>query len=79
MQNTQWMPLPTKDFEAAKRQYLELYGSTLVTNRYLGVALLDLVRVVILPGLVAKTARLHLALIEQFLEGLASGNVTSVV
>jgi type IV secretion system protein VirB5 len=34
------LPPPAKDFEAAKGQYLELYGSVAVMNTYLKVALL---------------------------------------
>ena len=30
MPETEWMPLQSKDFDAAKRQYLELYGSLAV-------------------------------------------------
>ncbi len=33
-------PRPTKDFNAAKRQYMEQFGSALVTNTYLKIALL---------------------------------------
>ena len=40
MPNT-WMP-PTNDFEAAKRQYVELYGSVAVMNTYLKIAVLCL-------------------------------------
>ena len=36
------MPLPTKDFNAAKRQFVELYGSTAVMNTYLKIAVLAL-------------------------------------
>ena len=35
-----WMPPPTKDFAAAKRQYVELYGSLAVMNTYLKIAVL---------------------------------------
>jgi type IV secretion system protein VirB5 len=34
------MPLPTHSFDAAKRQYLELYGSIAVMNTYLKIAVL---------------------------------------
>ena len=33
------IPMPEKTMLSAKRQYMELYGSTLVTNTYLKVAL----------------------------------------
>src|SRR5437870_5574896 len=39
---THWMPPPTKDFKAAKRQYVEQFGSIMVSNRYLKVAVLAL-------------------------------------
>ena len=32
--NMQLLPQPTKDFNDAKRQYMEQYGSALVTNSY---------------------------------------------
>ena len=35
------MPLPTKDFHAAKRQFVELYGSLAVMNTYLKIAVLE--------------------------------------
>src|SRR6266700_4134996 len=35
-------PLPTHSFDAAKRQYLELYGSIAVMNTYLKIAVLCL-------------------------------------
>jgi len=37
-----WMPPPKKDFKAAKRQFVELYGSTAVMNTYLKIAVLAL-------------------------------------
>jgi len=37
-----WMPPPEKDYAAAKRQYVELYGSLAVMNTYLKVAVLAL-------------------------------------
>ena len=40
--NMQLLPQPTKDFNDAKRQYMEQYGSALVTNSYLRIALLCL-------------------------------------
>jgi type IV secretory pathway TrbF-like protein len=39
MPDTQWMPPPVNDFDVAKRQYLELYGSVAVMNTYLKIAL----------------------------------------
>jgi type IV secretion system protein VirB5 len=39
---TTWMPAPTKDYAAAKRQYVELYGSLAVMNTYLKIAVLAL-------------------------------------
>jgi type IV secretion system protein VirB5 len=47
---TTWIP-PTRDFEAAQRQYVELYGSVAVMNTYLKIALLCLCAVIV--GLVA--------------------------
>lgn len=52
------MPPPTKDYEAAKRQFVELYGSLAVMNTYLKIALLALCTVVV--GLIVlnfKTAQ----------------------
>ena len=34
------LPPPVKTFNDARQQYMEQYGSTLVTNRYLRVAIL---------------------------------------
>lgn len=42
MPETNWIPPAVKDFQAAKSQYLELYGSTAVMNTYLKIALLCL-------------------------------------
>ncbi|PWT96947.1 MAG: hypothetical protein C5B51_32315 [Terriglobia bacterium] len=39
---TAWMAPPTKDYAAAKRQYLELYGSLAVMNTYLKITVLCL-------------------------------------
>jgi type IV secretory pathway TrbF-like protein len=39
---TQFLPPPAKDFNDAKRQYMEHFGSALVTNMYLRVAVLCL-------------------------------------
>src|SRR6266498_2085814 len=51
MSETQWMPRPTKDLNAAKRQFFELYGSLAVMNTYLKIAVLCLCLVCV--GLVA--------------------------
>jgi type IV secretion system protein VirB5 len=40
MTDTQWMPPETKDYQAAKRQFVELHGSITVMNTYLKIALL---------------------------------------
>jgi type IV secretory pathway TrbF-like protein len=37
---TPWMPPPAKDFNAARRQYVEQFGSVLVMNTYLKITLL---------------------------------------
>ena len=37
---TQFLPPPGKDFNDAKRQYTEQFGSSLVTNMYLRIAVL---------------------------------------
>ena len=42
MPNTLWMPPPSKDFTSAKRQFVELYGSTRVMNTYLKIVVLCL-------------------------------------
>ncbi len=42
MSATLWMPPPTKDFNAARHQYVEHFGSTLVTNSYLKIAVFAL-------------------------------------
>src|SRR5437867_4617951 len=39
---TSWMPPIEKDYNAAKRQYVEQYGSVLVMNTYLKIAVLAL-------------------------------------
>src|SRR5258708_4252233 len=39
---TAWMPPPEKDYAAAKRQFVEIYGSTAVMNAYLRIALVAL-------------------------------------
>src|SRR5438128_3435968 len=40
MSKTLWMPPPEKDYAAARRQFVEHYGSTAVTNTYLKIALI---------------------------------------
>jgi len=40
MSATHWMPPPAKDFNAAKRQYVEQFGSIIVSNTYLKIAVL---------------------------------------
>lgn len=57
MANT-WMP-PTNDFEAAKQQYVELYGSVAVMNTYLKIAVLCLCLVSV--GLVALDLKTYAA------------------
>lgn len=42
MSDMLWMPPPGKDFKSAKRQFVELYGSTAVMNTYLKIALVCL-------------------------------------
>ena len=53
------MPPPTKDYAAAKRQFLELYGSLAVMNTYLKIALLSLCLVAL--GLIALNFRTYAA------------------
>ena len=56
MTETAWMPSSSKDFEAGKRQFLELYGSLAVMNTYLKIAVLCLCAVVLaLASLDIKT------------------------
>jgi hypothetical protein len=47
MEPTPWMPPPEKDYAAAQRQYVELYGSVAVMNTYLKIAVLSLCLVVL--------------------------------
>src|SRR6266849_3944266 len=47
MSAAHWMPPPTKDFNAAKRQYVEQFGSVLVMNTYLKIAVLALCLVIL--------------------------------
>lgn len=55
MTSTVWAPAPEKDFNAAQRAYVEQFGSILVTNTYLKVAVVILCGVVLaLAGLSAK-------------------------
>lgn len=51
------VPLPTTDYQAAKRQYLEQFGSTLVMNTYLKIALLALSLVCL--GLIALNVKTY--------------------
>jgi type IV secretory pathway TrbF-like protein len=44
---TPCIPAPAKDYNAAKRQYVEQYGSVLVMNTYLKIAVLALSIVVL--------------------------------
>ena len=46
MKEIPWEPPQTKNYEAAKRQYVELYGSVAVMNTYLKLALLCLAGVI---------------------------------
>src|SRR5579863_705362 len=59
MEPTPWMPPPTKDYAAAKRQFLELYGSLAVMNAYLKIAVLSLSLVAL--GLVVLNFRTYAA------------------
>ena len=56
---TPWMPPIEKDYNAAKRQYVELYGSVLVMNTYLKIAVLALSAVIV--GLVVLNIRTYQA------------------
>jgi type IV secretory pathway TrbF-like protein len=55
MNQTPHFPVPVPDFSAAKRQYVELYGSTAVMNTYLKIAVLGLCLVCL--GLVALNVK----------------------
>jgi len=57
MTTPQWTPSPAKDLNAAGRQYVEQFGSTMVTNTYLKIALLALSLVCI--GLMALTVKAY--------------------
>lgn len=57
MEKTPWMPPPEKDYAAAKRQFLELYGSVTVMNTYLKIAVLSLCLVAL--GLVVMNVRIY--------------------
>jgi len=59
MSLTHWMPPPTKDFNAAKRQYVEQFGSVIVSNTYLKIAVLALSLVCI--GLVVLNIKTYRA------------------
>ena len=56
---TPWMPPIEKDYNAAKRQYVEQYGSVLVMNTYLKIAVLALSAVIL--GLVVLNIRTYQA------------------
>ncbi|HEX2453131.1 MAG TPA: VirB8/TrbF family protein [Vicinamibacterales bacterium] len=59
MSETMWMPPPAKDVHAARRQFVELYGSTAVMNTYLKIAVLALCGVcVTLAWLTVRTYQL---------------------
>jgi len=51
------MPMPTPDFNAARRQFVELYGSIAVMNTYLKIAVLSLCAVCL--GLVALQVKTY--------------------
>ena len=53
MKEIAWEPPQTKDFETARRQYVELYGSVAVMNTYLKIALLFLAGVVMAQSVLA--------------------------
>jgi len=59
METTSWMPPPEKDYAAAKRQYVELYGSQAVMNTYLKIAVLSLCLVAL--GLIFLNLRTYQA------------------
>lgn len=54
---TSWQPPQTKDFEAARRQYVELYGSVAVMNTYLKIALLGMAGVLVAQAVL--TAKIY--------------------
>ncbi|MBV9746319.1 MAG: hypothetical protein JO099_21395, partial [Acidobacteriia bacterium] len=57
MEKRPWLPPPEKDYAAAKRQFLELYGSVTVMNTYLKIAVLSLCLVGL--GLVVMNVRIY--------------------
>ena len=57
MTQTPWLPPTEKDFRAARRQFVELYGSTAVMNTYLKIAVVALCGVCI--ALVVLTLRMQ--------------------
>lgn len=59
MPDTHWMPPPIQDYAAAKRQYVELYGSLAVMNTYLKIAVLSLCAVLV--GLVVLNVKTYSA------------------
>jgi hypothetical protein len=42
MSSNHLIPAPSKEFNAAKQMYMEQFGSALVTNMYLKIALLSM-------------------------------------
>jgi type IV secretory pathway TrbF-like protein len=50
---TPWQPPQTKDFAAARSQYVEMYGSLAVMNTYLKIALLLLAAVIVAQAALA--------------------------
>jgi type IV secretory pathway TrbF-like protein len=59
MEPTPWMPPPAKDYAAAKRQFLELYGSLAVMNTFLKTAFLSVC--VVALGLIVLNFRTYVA------------------
>src|SRR5258708_37637880 len=55
MSTSPWMPPPAKDLSSAKRQYVEQFGSVLVMNTYLKIALLC--QSIVCLGLMALTIK----------------------
>src|SRR2546428_11842260 len=59
MSATHWMPPHAKDFNAAKRQYVEQFGSIIVSNTYLKIA--DLALSLVCVGLVILNVKTYQA------------------
>src|SRR6266852_8515933 len=57
MSDLHLMPLPTPDFDGAKRQFVELYGSIAVMNTYLKIAVVSLCGVCL--GLIALNIKTY--------------------